>query len=227
MAQVKKNNKAIAEIFSEMADLLEINSVPYKPKAYRKAAQSLHALEQDVALIYKEKGRGGLRKIAGIGESIAGKIEEYLKKKKIAQYEELKEKTMLRDIVTHYFETKGVSLEELKRNARKQKIVYARFAKAAKQLLLLAGSAAKAKHALSVVAAWAKSNKLDYTIDTVFKRWPELDRLKPKERVRKPFYRGSPMVWVESKKKWFVVRGTGDWLEFVGDEKDIEWRMQS
>ncbi len=226
MSDAKKNNKAIGEIFSEMANLLEINSVPYKPKAYRKAAQSLNSLEKDVALIYGESGRSGLRKIAGIGESIAGKIEEYLKKKKIAQYEELKEKTVLRDIVTHYFETKGVSLEELKRNARKQKIVYARFTKAAKELLLLSGSAAKAKHALSIVAAWAKSNKLDYSIDTVFKRWPELDRLKPKEQIKKPFYRGTPMVWVESKKKWFVVRGSGDWLEFAGDKNDIEWRQE-
>ncbi len=221
-----KSNKAIAEIFSQMADLLEINSVPYKPKAYRKAAQSLHALDRDISLIYKEKGKSGLKKVAGIGESMAAKIEEYLKKKRIAQYEELKEKTMLRDIVTHYFETKGVSLEDLKRNARKQKIVYGRFAKAAKQLLELAGSVAKAKRALSIVAAWAKSNKLDYTIDTVFKRWPELEQLKPKELVKKPFYQGSPMVWVESKKKWFVVRGAGDWLEFAGDEKDIEWRQE-
>lgn len=222
----KKSNAAIAEIFSQMADLLEINSVPYKPKAYRKAVHSLHALEQDIVSIYREKGRSGLRKISGIGESMASKIEEYLKKRKIAQYEELKEKTMLRDIVTHYFETKGVSLEDLKKNARKQKIVYGRFAKAAKQLLELAGSVAKAKHALSVVAAWAKSNKLDYSIDTVFKRWPELDRLKPKERIKKPFYQGSPMVWVEAKKKWFVVRGAGDWLEFAGDENDIEWRQE-
>lgn len=222
----KKSNEAIAEIFSQMADLLEINSVPYKPKAYRKAAQSLHALEQDVSSIYKENGLSGLKKIAGIGESMATKIEEYLKKRRVAQYEELKEKTVLRDIVTHYFETKGVSLEDLKRNARKQKIVYARFAKAAKQLLELAGSAAKAKRALSIVAAWARSNKLDYTIDTVFKRWPELEQLKPKERIKKPFYQGSPMVWVEAKKKWFVVRGAGDWLEFAGDEKDIEWRQE-
>ena len=226
MKQAKKSNKAIAEILSEMANLLDINSVPYKPKAYLKAARSLNDLEKDVALIYKENGRSGLRKIAGIGESIAGKIEEYLKKKKIAQYEELREKTVLRDIVTHYFETKGVSLEELKRNARKQKIVYARFTRAAKQLLELAGSAEKAKRALSIVAVWAKSNKLDYSIDTVFKRWPELDRLKPKKVIKKPFYRGTPMVWVESKKKWFVVRGPGDWLEFAGDGKDIEWRQE-
>ena len=226
MKQAKKSNKAIAEILSEMANLLDINSVPYKPKAYRKAARSLNDLEKDVAVIYKENGRSGLRKIAGIGESIANKIEEYLKKKKIAQHEELKEKTVLRDIVTHYFETKGVSLEELKRNARKQKIVYARFTRAAKQLLELAGSAEKAKRALSIVAVWAKSNKLDYSIDTVFKRWPELDRLKLRERIKKPFYRGTPMVWVESKKKWFVVRGPGDWLEFAGDGKDIEWRQE-
>ena len=166
-----------------------------------------------------------MRKIAGIGESIANKIEEYLKKKKIAQYEELREKTVLRDIVTHYFETKGVSLEELKRNARKQKIVYARFTKAAKQLLELAGSAEKAKRALSIVAAWATSNKLDYSIDTVFKRWPELDRLKPKEVIKKPFYKGDPMVWSETKKKWFVVTPDNEWLEFADKEDKIEWKI--
>ena len=44
-----------------------------------------------------------------------------------------------------------------------------------------------AKKAIDTVAAWASTRKLDYTIETVFKKWLELDRLKPKEAVKKPF----------------------------------------
>jgi len=218
-------NKKLAKIFYEIAELLEIKGTAFKPAAYRKAAKALENLEKDVSAIYKEEGRKGLRKIPGIGESIAQKIEEYLKKKKIKYYEELKEETAIRQIVTHYFETKEVSLAELKRNAKKRKIIYSRFTKPAKQLLELAGSVNKAKKAIDRVAEWAKSRNLDYAIETVFKKWLELDRLKPKEIVKKPYYQGNPMVWSETKRKWYVIDETGSWLEFAGKEQDIEWRM--
>jgi hypothetical protein len=83
----------------------------------------------------------------------------------------------------------------------------------------------KAKEAITKVAQWAQSRDLDYAIETVFKKWLELDRLKPKEVVKKPFYKNNPMVWSEAKKKWFVVMPEGDWLEFADKESTIEWRM--
>ena len=134
------------------------------------------------------------------------------------------EKTAIRQIVTHYFETKGIDLTRLKRSARKREIVYSRYTKPAKELLELAGSIEKAKKAIDIVAEWAKSRGLDYAIETVFKKWLELDRLKPKEIVKKPYYDNNPMVWSETKKKWYVITPEGEWLEFAGDEKDIEWR---
>lgn len=212
-------------MFYEIAELYEIKSVAFKPSAYRKAAKSLENSEKDVSLIYKEKGLKGIKEMPGIGQSIAQKIEEYLKKKKIKQYEELKEETAIRQVVTHFFETKGVSLNELKRNARKSKIIYSRFTKPAKQLLELAGSIEKAKEAITKVAEWASSRNLDYAIETVFKKWLELDRLKPKEIVKKPFYRGDPMIWSQSHKKWYVVDKKGEWLEFADKEDQIDWKI--
>ena len=131
----------------------------------------------------------------------------------------------MRQIVTYFFETKGIDLAELKKNARKRDIVYSRFTKPAKQLIELAGSPQIAKAAIKKVAEWANSRKLDYAIETVFKKWLELDRLKPKEIVKKPFYRGDPMVWSENRKKWFVITSCGEWLEYADKEELIEWRI--
>lgn len=173
--------------------------------------------------VYREKGLAGIKQL-GIGEKNAKKIEEYIKKGQIKDFEELKEENSIRSVVTHFFKSKGLSLQELKENAKKRKIIYSRFTKPAKQLLELAGSVEKAKEAIDRVAAWANSRKLDYAIETVFKKWLELDRLKPKEIVKKPFYRGDPMVWSETKRKWYVISKQGEWLLFADKESEIEWK---
>jgi hypothetical protein len=224
------NNKKIAEIFREIIQLLEIKgkiekSTAYRKFNYQKAAKALDVLNEDVVLIYKKSGVSGVRNALGIGEKMAKKIEEYLKKKKIKDYEDLKEDTALQQIITCFFETKGVTLSQLKYSARKRKIIYSRFTKPAKQLLELAGSVNKAKEAMGKVAAWANSRNLDYSIETVFKKWLELDKLKPKEVVKKPYFRNMPMIFSEAKKKWYAIDDGGNWLEFAGKESEIEWRV--
>jgi hypothetical protein len=74
------------------------------------------------------------------------------------------------------------------------------------------------------VANWANTRKLDYAIETIFKKWLELDHLKPKEIVKKPFYKGDPIIWSEAKKKWFVIKD-GEWLEYAGKKEAVEWRI--
>lgn len=220
-------NKEIAKIFREIAELLEIKgdkALNYKLRAYKKAIDVLDNLKIDIADVYKEKGLTGIKEL-GIGEKNAKKIEEFIKKGKIKDFENLKEETAIRQIITHFFQSKGLSLQELKENAKKRKIIYSRFTKPAKQLLELAGSVEKAKKAISKVADWANTRKLDYAIETVFKKWLELDRLQPKEIVKKPFYRGDPMIWSETKKKWYVISKHGDWLEYVGKKEDVEWKI--
>lgn len=217
-------NKKIAKILYQIEELLNIKGVAFKPQAYHKAAHILENLKQDVSEIYKEKGRKGLEEIQGIGKSIAKKIQEYIRKGQIKYYTELTEETAIRQIVTFYFKTKGLSLDEIKRDAKKRKIVYSRFTKPAKQLLELAGSIKKAEQAIDKVAKWAKSRNLDYAIETVFKKWLELDRLKPKEIVKKPFFQGKPMIWSQTKRKWYVISDDGEWLEFAAKESEIIWK---
>jgi len=223
--KMTKRNQKIAQILKDISYLLEINSVPFKPKAYLRAAASIENLDEDILDIYKKGRKKALEDIKGVGKSIAQKIIEYLEKGKIKYYEELKEKTAIREIITYYFQTKGISLEQLKKDSRKKKIIYSRFTKPAKELLVLAGSVEKAKEAIKKVAEWAKSRNLDYAIETVFKKWLELDRLKPKEIVKKPYFQGKPMVFSETRKKWYVIDDNGEWLEFAGKKNDIEWRI--
>src|SRR3989344_2928130 len=193
-------NKEISKIFKEIIQLLEIKgdkALGYKLKAYKIAINILDNL----------------------------KIDEYIKHKKVKEFDELEEETAIRQVITHFFQSKGLSLQELKENAKKRNIVYSRFTKPAKQLLDLAGSVEKAKQAIDKVASWANTRKLDYAIETVFKKWLELDRLKPKEIVKKPFYKGDPMIWSETKKKWFVISKYGEWLEYAGKKEEIEWKI--
>ncbi|MCX6760411.1 MAG: hypothetical protein NTW46_03670 [Candidatus Nealsonbacteria bacterium] len=219
-----KNNE-ISKKLNEIADLLDLKGVSFKPSAYKKAAKSLDLLSEDIALVYKEKGLKAIKEIKGIGQSIALKIEEFIKKGKIKYFEELKEETAIRQIVAYFFGTKGITLDELKYSAKKRKIIYSRFTKPAKQLLELSGSIPKAKQAIDKVANWAKSRKLDYSIETVFKKWLELDQLKPKEIVKKPFFQNNPMIFSQTKKKWYVIDKSGEWLEFAGKESEVEWKI--
>ena len=80
-------NLEIARIFYEIADILEVQEVEFKPRAYRNAARSIEELTEDIAKIAE---RGELRNIPGVGEAIAGKIEEILKTGKLKYFEDLK-----------------------------------------------------------------------------------------------------------------------------------------
>lgn len=147
------------------------------------------------------------------------------KSKKLVAPKVIDKETDVQEIVNHYFYTKGLNLEQIKEDAKKKKIIYSRFTRPAKQLLILAGSVESAKMAIDKVAEWANSRDLDYAIETVFKKWLELDRLKPKEIIKKPYFQNNPMVWSQTKKRWYVIDIEGNWLEFAAREQDIEWRI--
>ncbi|MEM7813808.1 MAG: DNA polymerase/3'-5' exonuclease PolX [Candidatus Aenigmatarchaeota archaeon] len=80
----------IANIFYEIADILELKQVPWKPIAYRKAARALETMGEDVESVYKRGGVKAFMEIPGIGERLAKKIVEYLETGKVREYERVK-----------------------------------------------------------------------------------------------------------------------------------------
>jgi DNA polymerase (family 10) len=87
MARKVLSNQEIASVLYEIADLLELKGVEWKPRAYRKAAQSVETLGEPIVAIYE---RGELRKIPGIGESISEKIQEMIEQGKLQYLEDLR-----------------------------------------------------------------------------------------------------------------------------------------
>jgi len=79
-------NQDIAKIFYEIADMYEIKGEnPFRVRAYRRAAQNIENLAEDVEKVIK-----GRKKIPGIGQDLMQKIKEILKKGTCKTYEELK-----------------------------------------------------------------------------------------------------------------------------------------
>ena len=68
-------NREVAKLLNDIAEILEIQNVEFKPRAYRRAAQGIETFPNDIEELYKENK---LRMIPGIGESIEAKIKEYL-----------------------------------------------------------------------------------------------------------------------------------------------------
>lgn len=83
-------NHEIAVILREIGMRLEIDDVPFKPRAYEKAADALDGMDEDVAIVFRKGGVRALEAIPGVGESIAEKIKDYLTKGRVAEYERLK-----------------------------------------------------------------------------------------------------------------------------------------
>ena len=83
-------NREMAGILYEIAELLEMKDVDFKPRAYRRAAQNIESLGTDIEELYEQ---GKLQDIPGVGKSIAEKIMEYLETGSVETLERLREET--------------------------------------------------------------------------------------------------------------------------------------
>lgn len=85
---MKMNNQQLATLFRSMAELLGSQRAnPYRVRAYRRAADSLLALDEDVAAVAH---RQELEQIEGVGKELADKIREFLETGTVRAYEQLK-----------------------------------------------------------------------------------------------------------------------------------------
>lgn len=128
-------NRDLVNLFREMARMLELEEVEWKPRAYLQAAYGIEDLSQDVKEIYKRGGKKALQEIPGVGKSIADHIAEYIEKGRIEKFEKLRKKHPqgITDLVSIegigprtaqrlVDELKISSLEDLERAAREHRI---------------------------------------------------------------------------------------------------------
>ncbi len=81
------DNREVAAIFYEVADILDLQGVAFKPNAYRRAARSLEELEEDLS---KMAAENRLTDIPGVGESVAKKIQEILRTGELSYLKKLR-----------------------------------------------------------------------------------------------------------------------------------------
>ena len=83
-----QHNQHLAALFRSIAELLAAQRAnPYRVRAYRRGADALLALDEDVARVAE---RNALEDIDGIGSELSEKIKEYLRTGKILTLETLR-----------------------------------------------------------------------------------------------------------------------------------------
>lgn len=186
-------NQELAKILYEIGDFLESEEVPFKPYAYKNAAVTVDSLEQDVADIYKKGGLKALGEIPSVGDSIARKIEEYIKTGRIKYYNELKRKlpVKLEELIAvegmgpkrarYLFQKLGIAdLKDLEKAARQNKIAG------------LFGFGAKAQANILQGIEFLKRSKGRFLLGEILPKAQEFyDRLKNAKEVRQIDFAGS------------------------------------
>jgi len=85
-------NSDIAEIFEKVADLLEIEGAnQFRVRAYRDAARTIRSLSRSLTDLIEEEE--DLTELSGIGEDLAGKIQEIVETGELDQLERLTRQT--------------------------------------------------------------------------------------------------------------------------------------
>ena len=105
MISTPLHNRQVAILFRSIAARLATQRAnPYRVRAYRKAADTIEALAEDIADV---SARQRLEDIEGIGRDLATKIEEFLRTGTIQAYEALK--TPVPESVKTWIELPGLS----------------------------------------------------------------------------------------------------------------------
>lgn len=102
---MNERNQALAAVFRNMADELAARQAnPHRVRAYRRAAESLIQLTEEIETLAEQDRLG---EIPGIGKDLSAKITEYLRTGTIRSYEELK--TPLPPAVAEWIQIPGMT----------------------------------------------------------------------------------------------------------------------
>lgn len=81
MTSTRISNANIASMLDRIADLLDAKGEnPFRVRSYRTAAESVRSSRKQLGTLVKSKGAEGLSGLKGIGEKLAGLIDEYVEK---------------------------------------------------------------------------------------------------------------------------------------------------
>jgi len=85
---MSSQNQRLAALLTAIGNILSTKGEnPYRIRAYRRAAESVAQLTENISVVAQ---RGELRTIPGIGKELSAKVEEFLSSGSIRTYEELK-----------------------------------------------------------------------------------------------------------------------------------------
>jgi DNA polymerase (family 10) len=87
------SNADVARALREMALFLEMDGVPFKPRAYEEAALAVEALDRSLAQIDAESGAAGIDALPAVGKGIASRIDELIRTGRMADLEALRKRT--------------------------------------------------------------------------------------------------------------------------------------
>ncbi|WFN35639.1 DNA polymerase/3'-5' exonuclease PolX [Methanogenium sp. S4BF] len=98
MMRQQVTNTDIAAMLTEIADILTLRGVAFKPRAYLRAARAIESLDEEITDIYD---RGELETIPGVGSAIAAKITTIMEEGTLPYLDQLREEVPpgLRDLM--------------------------------------------------------------------------------------------------------------------------------
>jgi DNA-binding PadR family transcriptional regulator len=131
--------------------------------------------------------------------------------------------TNIQKIVNHFFTLKGWK-DFKKEDFKKMNIIYSRYTKPAKDLLELCdGDTTSACGKLTILANWANSQGIDYGIETVIKKWFDIEKLpEQQEKSKKAFIDGDRAY--EKNGDWYVIISTGEHKKYSGSLEKLIWK---
>ena len=187
-------NTEIAEIFNNIADILEIKGDnPFRIRAYRKAAQNIENIVEDLE---KVANKNLLLQISGVGKDLAEKITEYISTGKMAFYEKLKKEVpkpvldlmeipgigpKTAKLLFEKFKIKGIDDLEKKARSGKIKGIFGIKEKTVENILrgieFLRKSSSRTPIALAL--------KISEVVIDILNRLPEVKRISPAGSLRR------------------------------------------